>query len=369
MVSQERPTQNKAKSPSQYDEVPSELLAEILESKALPLDRKKQESAIAKRKAITQAVLRKEFKREKEKGKVYEQLYADLPRDKKDIFSQRLAETVEQISEYVTGKKSLDGLSGEDQFILGKLQNAFDKFKKENPGQEFKPAFDKEIDRKVFDNFQYKLAFESFRDMEEQGDSKKAGDILASIQKEQIVDDPEIEAYFLATAERGLRGNIDQIRVYDERIQTLKNGKALRSEDNMDSLLASFEQATRGTKWTDDFDIEVFKEEKINQRMIGEKAQPFLRKMKLITTFASYWGLFSGKDLQEFPDYASISEEFSNNLDNIKDLQSPTNEEFGKITTAFLTLADYAIKHGKKNEIEQDPNYIMFKKIIAREKI
>ena len=182
---QKKSQQEKVAIPPQYANMPSELVEEMLGGGAMLADPEKQKAELDRREKIVEAVRQKELAREQGKDKMYAGLYAELPEDKKKVFSQRLSETSKQLSEYAKGNLSLDGLSSEEQAVLGKVKSAFEAFQKEKPGQEFKFKMSKEIDQRVLGNLQYKLAFESFRETQTQGDKQKADEILAGIQGEQ----------------------------------------------------------------------------------------------------------------------------------------------------------------------------------------
>ncbi len=193
---QKKSQQEKITIPPQYANMPSELVEEMLAGGAILADPEMQKTELDRRKKIVEAIRLKEFAREQDKDEMYAKLYAKLPDDKKAVFSQRLQETVAKVSRYVKGEKNFDGLSNEEQLVLGKLKSAYEEFQKKNPGQEFNFKLGKEIDQKVLGNLQYKLAFESFRSKQMTDDEQKARDILAGLngKKEFESNDNEKES-------------------------------------------------------------------------------------------------------------------------------------------------------------------------------
>lgn len=212
-INWQNPPEESVSIPSKYENMPSEMVEEMW-PEDMSIDEKKRGTKNEQRRKAIEKIREEELAREEGKKKMYHQLFSSLPENKRAVFAEHQQKGVDQISEYITGKKSLSELSGEEQYALGKLQIAYQEFQEENPGKSFLSEGIGDVDKQVLENLQYRLAFDSLRIDTKQQDEQKVNKILDSLHggKTETARDDLAEEKDLDYLKERVRGAYEEVR-------------------------------------------------------------------------------------------------------------------------------------------------------------
>ncbi|MCK4554270.1 hypothetical protein KAU19_04895 [Candidatus Parcubacteria bacterium] len=166
--------------PPQYKNLPSEVVKELWQNpKYINEDKNKSETE-KKQKALEQIKI-KEIAREVEKRKLSTEQYSQLPDEDKREFPEAQKGASKIIHEYIKGERDFEDLSKEEEFVLTKLKKAYDEFKNKNPDQKFSFDLSQDIDKQIFENLNYRLAFDVLNSQKGISNQEKANKIREDI--------------------------------------------------------------------------------------------------------------------------------------------------------------------------------------------
>jgi len=175
--------------PPQYNGLPSEVVEELW-TNLIYLDKEKNQTEAEQRQNIINQIKANENAREKEKRSLLIEQYSQLPNDSKDKFSGAQNNAMKITYEHIKGERELTELTKEEGYVLSKIKNAYEDFKRENPDKEFPFKLKSVIDKQVWDNLNYRLAFDVLNSQKEIFDhSKKEGQsphFISSILSQRI---------------------------------------------------------------------------------------------------------------------------------------------------------------------------------------
>jgi hypothetical protein len=166
--------------PPQYDGLPSEVVEELW-TNPIYLDEEKNQSEAKRRQNAIDQIKANENTREEQKRGQFTKQYSQLPDDDKNKFPGAQGDAVKITHEFIKGERELPGLSREEQFVLDKIKSAYEDFKKENPDKEFPFQLASDIDKQVWDNLNYRLAFDVLNSQKQIADQEEANKIREEI--------------------------------------------------------------------------------------------------------------------------------------------------------------------------------------------
>ncbi|MCD4693853.1 hypothetical protein K8R62_00655 [bacterium] len=166
--------------PPQYDGLPSEVVEELWDN-SIYIDEEKNKTKIERRQNVINQIKVKENAREEKKRTQLIKKYSQLSGDDKGKFSGAQNDAMKIAHEYIKDERELSGLSKEEEFVFGKIKSAYESFKKENPDKEFPFKLVNDIDRQVWDSFNYRLAFNVLNSQKEISDQDEANKIREEI--------------------------------------------------------------------------------------------------------------------------------------------------------------------------------------------
>lgn len=209
-------------------------------------------------------------KRANEDSQQLNKLYRELSPEQKNQFPQAQEKAAEILQNLIKGDLVYDGLTHEESSVLKKVREAYIKFEKSTPGENFVCKFGNPLDQKIYDNLFQKIAFEELLSGQKIADNNKANAIREDIgipKQEAKTPAPtaKIETPANSTAEQvkaafealggGVRaGVIEKVLDYDKRIRAALAGKPIKPGDTFEGLKKDFRFFTR-QEWAEDFDI------------------------------------------------------------------------------------------------------------------
>ena len=170
--------------PSQYQGLPSEVVEELwVQPEYIDTETNQRQKA---QKVEALAALRKqELQRELGKKQSFEALYATLPENDKVSFVKSQSAVADQVTEHSRGRAEIAGLSIEEYLALEKIQSAYQKFKQEHPTEQLHFEFGSELDKQVYENLQYRLAFQDLNSKRKQADTAALAEIRTKLELPQ----------------------------------------------------------------------------------------------------------------------------------------------------------------------------------------
>ena len=172
--------------PENFRGLPSELAEEMMVG-GDPIDETARSDWAARKQEILAAIREEEDKREDGKSSFYGEQYSKLSAEDRQHFPQHQAEAQAEIVQAIQGKTELDDLSAEEQFVIGKLKQAYADFKAEHPDQPFnfdpERSFGRAIDKRVYDNLVNHLAFGHQRVEQKAEDQGKLAEVREGIKE------------------------------------------------------------------------------------------------------------------------------------------------------------------------------------------
>lgn len=181
-VNQPKTNQDSQKNiiPTQYDGLPSKVVEELWTNPIYSDEEKNQAETERRQNAIDQIKANENLREETKRNQLTAQ-YSQLPDDDKDKFPEAQNDAMKIAHEYIKGERELTGLSKEEQFVLDKLKSAYKNFKKENPDKKFPFQLASDIDKQVWDNLNYNLAFDVLNSQKQIADQEEANKIREEI--------------------------------------------------------------------------------------------------------------------------------------------------------------------------------------------
>lgn len=178
--------------PPQYKGMSSEVVEEFWQNPIF-FDEEQNVAAADRRKSALEIIKKNEYDREEQKRESLKQQYAVLSEEQKKEFLEAQKSVPEIISGYMQGAKEIDGLTAEESYVLGKIKSEYENFKKSNPEQPFVFELAKDIDRRVYENFAQKSAFEILHDRKKLKDHDQANGMREKIgiPKQDVLEDHE----------------------------------------------------------------------------------------------------------------------------------------------------------------------------------
>lgn len=178
----ENPDSNKKEDliPPQYKGMNSQV-AEELWDKKIYADPEKTKEESQRREAAMEQMRQQELDREKGKKESAREFYRHLPEDQKQKFPESQKESAQAITGHISGAKKLENLSPEENFVLTKIEQAYQAHKQESPDKPFHFELGKEIDRQVYDNLSYRLTIEDIKSKQAASDQKRVNEIRESL--------------------------------------------------------------------------------------------------------------------------------------------------------------------------------------------
>lgn len=168
--------------PLQYRGLPSSELVEELWIVPVYADSEKTRVENERRNKALEQLRQQEFTREARKENAISESYAKLSEKDRGEFTRVQQNGANEIIKHIQGAENLQGLLPEEEFVLTKLRNLYQEFKKENPDKPFAFEFSREIDRKVYANLSYRLAFEILESKRIEGEQQKIEEIRKSLE-------------------------------------------------------------------------------------------------------------------------------------------------------------------------------------------
>ncbi|MDD4289848.1 MAG: hypothetical protein PHH83_01055, partial [Patescibacteria group bacterium] len=184
--------------PLQYQGMPSEIVEELW-GNPIYIDEEKNQSEIKRRNDAIEAIRNAEFGRELQKQQLINERYASLSDSQKIEFSGYQKDASDLLSKHIKGEEYLENLSPEEAFVLQKLKDSYENFKKGHPNESFNFQFERDIDKSVYNNLVQRLSFKVLENKQAISDQQKANDIREKLgipeqrmdQKEQIQSQTE----------------------------------------------------------------------------------------------------------------------------------------------------------------------------------
>lgn len=124
------------------------------------MDEEKNRSELERRQKAIEKIRTVEILREEKKRGELEDQYNKLSKEDRDKFSEAQKFSAEASHEFINGKKDFSAVTSEEEFVLAKIKRAYEDFKKDSPNEKFSFDFSNEIDKQVWDNLNYRKAFD-----------------------------------------------------------------------------------------------------------------------------------------------------------------------------------------------------------------
>ncbi|MCK9393572.1 MAG: T3SS effector HopA1 family protein [Candidatus Paceibacterota bacterium] len=159
--------------PPQYRGMPSEIVAELWTNKTY-LDDEKNKTENERRGIAIEKIKTNELKQEKERSNNFKKIYSKLSENQKIEYLNSQKKVEDYVVGYIQDKNTIENLSLFESFVLNKIKDSYEKFKKNNPDKSFSFEFSRDIDRAIYDNLFYKL---SFRILKSDGVESIQGDL------------------------------------------------------------------------------------------------------------------------------------------------------------------------------------------------
>jgi len=157
-----------------YLGMPSELVKELWPKPQL-VDGQNNIDESRRRNEVLAVIQKKELDRENTKTGIFQDRYNGLSDDDRQSFSSVQPEAIALMSKYAKGELTLTDLPIEEQWIMQKLQETFEKAKKENPDSpQLILSFSQDIDQKVYQNMIWRM---SYQILERYGESQDQDNI------------------------------------------------------------------------------------------------------------------------------------------------------------------------------------------------
>jgi hypothetical protein len=166
--------------PLKYQNLPSSVVEEIW-TKPTFIDDEKNNSENKRRQIAIDHIKANEVAREEEKQLELKKRYNELSEEDKKKFSEAQKDSIDVSHEFINGSRDLEKVSDEEEFVLEKTRDAYTDFKEKNPDDEFSLKFFSDIDKKIWDNFNYRLAFDVMHSKKEIRDQEEANKVRQSI--------------------------------------------------------------------------------------------------------------------------------------------------------------------------------------------
>lgn len=146
--------------PEQYRGLPSEVAEELMKG-GDPIDETAKQAWDKRKEEILDELRRGENEREVQKAANFAERYQKLAPEEHRQFPEHQSQSQAMITEAIQGKADLPDLSVEEQLVVNKLKDAYEKHKQEHPNEPFQFQLSRDIDQRVFDNLSYRLVFEA----------------------------------------------------------------------------------------------------------------------------------------------------------------------------------------------------------------
>jgi len=175
--------------PPQYQNLPSEIVEELWQPKIYADPEKTKAEKLRRQKALEQ-IEQREFHREEEKEKHFQQIYSNLPPERKKEFADLQAESTQQIGSHLGGKDKITDLSKEEAIVLGKMKEAYEYAQSKNPEQPFQIQFSRPIDQAVYNNLIRRLSWEGLKNKINISEEDQLKQIKQQIDNNQPINKP-----------------------------------------------------------------------------------------------------------------------------------------------------------------------------------
>lgn len=181
--------------PEKYQGLPSEVVEELMQDGPEYIDPDVKQSEATRKSHILEAVRAQENARESQKTAMFTEQYKKMTDDQRKEFPQHQQESQQKITGMIQGTLELAGLSTEEDFVIRKLQRQYQEFVREHPGEPYNVELQSEIDKTVFNNLGYRLAFEDKATDQRVDELNEANEIRKQIgiPEQPIADNPEIQ--------------------------------------------------------------------------------------------------------------------------------------------------------------------------------
>lgn len=169
--------------PGQYKNLPSEIVEELWQNPRFVDPEKNRQEDERRAKAI-EAIKQNEALRETEKEKHISDRYSRLTDEQKVDFPNAQKDAKLVLDEYIHGKRAIDypvNLSREEAFVLEKIKNLYQEFKKNNPDKPFAFDFARDIDKRVYSNLAQTLSLKVLGERQGQKDQEQIKSIRTDL--------------------------------------------------------------------------------------------------------------------------------------------------------------------------------------------
>lgn len=206
--------------PPQYQGMPSEIVEEMWQN-PIYIDEEKNQFEIQRRNTAIEAIKQAEFDREAQKQQFINERYASLSDSQKLEFPNYQKEASDLLSKHIRGEEDLENLSGEEAFVLQKLKDSYENFKKDHPNESFNFQLEKDIDKSVYNNLVQKLSFKVLENKQILNDQQKANDIREKLG----IPGQEIKVTDIEVKRENESSTSEQIEDKDYQEFRVKNGE------------------------------------------------------------------------------------------------------------------------------------------------
>lgn len=162
--------------PTQYKNLPSEIVEQLWQ-KPLLINGQPDQVEAEKRKLVIEKIKLLEIDREKQKNELMQNKYLGLTDEQKLKFSKAQIESADIINQYLQNQQTIDNLLPEENYVLQKLKNSYEEFKKNNHDKSFAFDFSQDLDKNIYQNLIQKLSFNILQTHLKNQDLEKANAI------------------------------------------------------------------------------------------------------------------------------------------------------------------------------------------------
>lgn len=181
--------------PEQYRGLPGDVVEKMLGQSGVSSSETAHQAWEQRKTEILGEIRHQENQREARKAAHFTERYQEMTPDDQQRFPEHQRSAQLQITEAIQGNTDLPDLSVEEQLLIDKLRDQYQKFKAEHPDRPFQFQFSRQIDQKVFDNLVYRLAFDSHISSGKIRDQQAANDIRDQLGlPDQLVQNAPLEA-------------------------------------------------------------------------------------------------------------------------------------------------------------------------------
>jgi hypothetical protein len=206
--------------PPQYQRMPREIVEQLWQN-PIYIDEAKNTLEAQRRQSALEEISSSENAREAQKEAGLKQQYLSLSAEQKVKFLDAQKEAGTILHECIQGKREMADMSTEESFVLQKLKESYENFKKDNKDKPFSFDFAKDIDKSVYNNLVQRLSLSVLERRQKVSDQELANAIC----EELGIPSQEIGRDELLSPKNSLLQSYDGLEEKDFADFRVKNGE------------------------------------------------------------------------------------------------------------------------------------------------